>query len=81
MLEINEWVHVCNDRDLPTEFLEDNVNDSFDPIIGNPSDTAIDWGIGTGHERKGGGYFRFCPYCGAQLPQTHDEAMGELSHA
>lgn len=79
MLEISEWQHSCDESDLPEEFLEMDglgcVIDGLDPIIGNPSDSAVDWAIGTGEKRLGGGYFRYCPYCGANLPQNHNEAM------
>ena len=73
-LEVSEWQHSCNVMDLPEEFLE-NGDFDCDPIIGNPDCGPIDWGIERGEKRLGGGYFRYCPYCGAKLPQTDEEAM------
>ena len=78
---INEWEHICDESHLTPEVLESDgplsrVFEHFDQIIGHPSDLddQIDWQIRkrNGRESLGGGYLRFCPYCGVKLPDFQE---------
>ena len=80
-LQVKTWYHYCDKAKLSPEFFEDNGDViDLDDVVGDDNSDAIcdavDWTMrGNGREgRLGGGYLKFCPYCGEPLPQTPKEA-------